>query len=254
MKNNRNILCVVEGEKTELKILAELDNKFIGENFIFFPFGTNIYQVYHRYINEVSEIGEEIDMFIFLKSFDQQGILKDKLKRDFRAIYLFVDLDGHDPLANRYLECLPKMLSIFDNETENGKLYVSYPMVESFNHPIQQAETSEILKGRKYKEHVAKICDTRINQFSNNNLDKAEWSKILIQHVKVINFLVNDNFSYPTLHQDAIQMFSQKLIYENQCVKFITPSMIVVVLSPFAMFLLELLGEPLFEEWQKIAN
>lgn len=50
MKNNRNILCVVEGEKTELKILAELDNKFIGENFIFFPFGTNIYQVYHRYI------------------------------------------------------------------------------------------------------------------------------------------------------------------------------------------------------------
>ena len=51
-------------------------------------------------------------------------------KDDFEGVYLFFDLDPQD-IGNYSEENLNMMLSVFDNETVNGKLYISYPMVEA---------------------------------------------------------------------------------------------------------------------------
>lgn len=62
----------------------------------------------------------------------KQYFLNEKVdisRDEISEIYLFFDHDGHSHLANR--EKLENMLQYFNNETENGKLYVSYPMVES---------------------------------------------------------------------------------------------------------------------------
>lgn len=53
---------------------------------------------------------------------------------DFSEVYLFFGFDGHQNnlgADDDYGDVLEQMLVNFDNETEHGKLYISYPMVES---------------------------------------------------------------------------------------------------------------------------
>lgn len=52
---------------------------------------------------------------------------------DFSEVYLFFDYDGHQNNLGESddSDALEQMLISFDNETENGKLYISYPMVEA---------------------------------------------------------------------------------------------------------------------------
>ena len=53
---------------------------------------------------------------------------------DFSEVYLFFDYDGHHNNIPKKLsgkDALEEMLETFNNETELGKLYVSYPMVEA---------------------------------------------------------------------------------------------------------------------------
>ena len=71
--SSKNILCVVEGEATEPKILKKLNAEFIARNSDFISIGTNIYHMYHKYTKEREEVGDEIDMFIFLKKFSHDA-------------------------------------------------------------------------------------------------------------------------------------------------------------------------------------
>ena len=52
---------------------------------------------------------------------------------DFSEVYLFFDYDAHQTNLRKEddADAVAQMLESFDNETENGKLYISYPMVEA---------------------------------------------------------------------------------------------------------------------------
>ena len=69
--------------------------------------------------------------------------LKDFKRSDFAQIYLFFDYDGH--ATNASDKKITELLSFFNEETEKGKLYISYPMVESFKH-IESTDEFEDLK------------------------------------------------------------------------------------------------------------
>ena len=60
-----------------------------------------------------------------------QKLLEGLSREDFSEVFLFFDYDAHQTnLGNADgQDALKQMLESFDNETENGKLYVSYPMV-----------------------------------------------------------------------------------------------------------------------------
>lgn len=243
-KSIKSILCIVEGKVAEGKILNKLNREYIHRNIEFVKIETNIYHFYNAYLKEISEIGNDIIMLSFLQKFDGSGVLKGKKPNDFLAIYLFMDLDRHEPLSNKLLDCIPNMLQIFNNQNENGKIYISYPMVEAFWHDIFEKETSSIELGGGYKAYVG-----------NNRLklvNKSDFDKSLITQIKQMNYLLYDEFNFPQNYQ--IDDWSQSVIYTNQSEKYIQPKQQCLVLSPFALFLLEYLGKELFLEWQKLDN
>lgn len=250
MMASKSILCIVEGEVTEIKILHKLNKEYINKNINFLPIKTNIYHFYQTYSNEVKTAGDDIDIFLFLKRFDIKGILADKEPEDFLGIYLFMDLDRHEPSADQLLNCIPEMLSIFNNHSENGKLYISYPMVEAFQHPILGKETSLIELGGQYKTY---INQNRLKEFSGIKfISKENLNLSFITYIKQMNYLLNNTFNFPQDYQ--IDDWSQSNVYANQLSKYIEPNNEVLVLSPFALFLLEYLGKPLFLEWQALAD
>ena len=255
--DKKYFLFITEGQVTEVRIIRALNEIFIQSDIEFLRICTNIYHLYHAYLKEKEDVEDEIDMFIFLKQYDKKDILKTIKKNDIRSIYLFMDLDAHEPLAERYPECLPEMFELFNNETENGKLYVSYPMVEAFQHPLKPSrEVHSILPQPPDLDYKSFININKSTDLSGIKfITKENWINSFIKHLKTANFLINENLlSIPNYDSNFLENLNQKEIYKHQLLKFIEPNNHVLVLSPFALFLIEYLGEPLFKEWKAICE
>ena len=154
----KKILLLVEGEKTEVELFKMAFEVYkLDMNYEIYPYRTNIYDLYERMF-----LGNETDLNVL----DLLGILREKdsgnqlLSQDFSDILLVFD---YEPQDNRFsVDRINLMLKYFNESTDNGKLFINYPMFESFKHLISNpdpeyknrcVELSVVLDG-KYKELV----------------------------------------------------------------------------------------------------
>ena len=135
MKSKDYMAFIVEGETREPQIISNLcDIHFKHSNFkvITLPAGQNIYMLWQK----LEEDDFETDIIEILResSTELEETLAGLNREDFSEIFLFFDYDGHHnnlSSENSTEDVMNKMLANFDNETENGKLYINYPMVEA---------------------------------------------------------------------------------------------------------------------------
>ncbi|MGY4678789.1 hypothetical protein ACWIVU_04295 [Ursidibacter arcticus] len=259
MNDTEVILLITEGERLDIRILNQVKKSFLPEKSVkIFPICLNIYNLYKK-MSQYDDFGTEfIDIFVVIKEIIQEQNSSNNteflaLKRSqISEIFLFFDFDGHDTLVSQYPNCINEMFELFSDETENGKLYINYPMVESYKHPVKnQIEIIDIFNKTHYKTFVASICDKRLEQIS--KMDKNAWLDLFLPHLKSSNHLFFHKFELPKNYVET-QEISQLAIYEKQKQQHIDPNKQVMVLSSFSWFLLEYLGEPLFLEWQNIDN
>ena len=125
---------IVEGEAREPLIIDNISKVFfVHGNFkiLTLPAGQNIYMLWKK----LKEDDFDTDIIEVLR--EKHETLKKQLeglaRDDFSEVYLFFDYDGHQNNLSEEddSDALEQMLVSFDNETENGKLYISYPMVEA---------------------------------------------------------------------------------------------------------------------------
>lgn len=244
---SNKVLFVFEGDKTEGQIVDNLQKTFLDaidkEMSIKCVFGAEIYQIYKDIVAD-----EDLDTFSLLKerSNKNREILKDFTRNDIAEIHMFFDYDGHSTLADD--EILSDIINYFNEETGKGKLYVSYPMVESIKH-IDDYDNFKYLTVKckeniKYKNVVHETCLKELAQFS--KYDIGTWIKLINAHLMKMNFIVNNNYSFPSAIQSQIQIFSKQLEgYVN-----ITSS--VAVLSAFPVFLHDYYGNIRLKE--KLTN
>lgn len=125
---------IVEGEAREPQVIANISKVFFTHgNFtiITLPAGENIYMLWKKlkaddFDTDIIEVLRESN-----KEIKKQlmGLSRD----DFSEVYLFFDYDAHQTNLGKVDDgdVVNQMLESFNNETENGKLYISYPMVEA---------------------------------------------------------------------------------------------------------------------------
>lgn len=129
------IAFIVEGEVREPAIIRNMQSFFFKKNeikIITLPAGENIYMLW----KQLKEDDFETDIIEVLRESgtDAAQALLGLSRESFSEIYLFFDFDGHQMNLEEGADgrkVLTQMLANFDNETENGKLYISYPMVEA---------------------------------------------------------------------------------------------------------------------------
>ncbi|HOP57156.1 MAG TPA: hypothetical protein PLH02_02035 [Bacillota bacterium] len=120
------ILIIVEGadeEETLRKgthnLLSLIDPQ---KDFIVIPFRNPIYELYEQY-----KLGSYDDIVKYLRF--EKGLILDSntlSKTAFSSIYMIFD---YEPNYQKYSdEVIKDILNTFNNETENGKVYINYPM------------------------------------------------------------------------------------------------------------------------------
>lgn len=243
-----NILFVFEGEGTEPKIVKQLTTHVFKETSIVTSvYNGEIYQLYERIKDD-----KNFDIFGLLRERHHENLSGFK-SNDFSEVYLFFDYDAHSTLADD--EKITKMLSLFDNETEAGKLYISYPMVEAIRHIVDYGtfhelnvkckrdkcpyinssiECDECKKTPGYKEIVGRDGIDELQNLNSHN----KWIKVIKAHLSKVNYLVNDRNEFPDKQED------QQTIFKKQFDKYIDkrcPE--VAVLSAFPLFLHDYYGD-----------
>jgi len=223
-------LFVFEGAKTEPQIFSNLRKYFFNEK--------ENEQISISYCNNIYHLAKEIQENEYLEFFEllkEEEKIDANISRDNVArIYLIFDYDGHADKDST--QKLQEMLEIFNNETEQGLLYISYPMGEALKHIKDDIDFKDVcaISERKYKNLVSTNCDEVYNHPI--NYTKDIWEVLIYEHCKKANFIVYDKFEIP------ISFIEQLNIFENQKEKYIDKEGRVAVLSAFPLMLLDYYG------------
>lgn len=196
MMNKEKTLFIFEGVKTESKLIEKLEHNFLGKtNSIKCVFDAEIYQLY-RAIKEEKEFSIDIVSLLKERTAENAKILENYTRDSFAYIYLFFDYDAHSTLADD--NKIKEMLSLFNDETEEGMLYISYPMVEAIRHfkDLESFKSLTVKCKRKncpYKEecHNKEEClkephyksvaasDSRPQLSNVNSYTKTVWQELI---------------------------------------------------------------------------
>ena len=236
-KKQEYILFIFEGKKTEPLIFENLKKYFLEKKEskitqdIIISYGTVIYRLYKEFfIDDI--LDEDLDLVTILKPTNKDANIV--TRGSVSEIYLFFDYDNH--ASNADDSKLFKMLDLFNNETEKGKLFISYPMVEALQHIKSDIDFKNIVaKCEKiYKQEVKANCNHEFLHFNDYSINI--WNYLIKEHIKKANFIVNDKYEYNN------EIIEQLLIFENQKEKYIKKNNKVAVLSSFPLFLLNYYG------------
>lgn len=166
---------------------------------------------------------------------------------DFSEVYLFFDYDAHQTNLGRTVneDVVHQMLESFDNETENGKLYISYPMVEA----LRDYEPGKCGNGED--------CFVEIQDLG--NYKNASAARAYNPHFKEYDIDVwKDIIGVFAMKVSCLYEMPDMMEYEKYSVE-VTPSEIyameakkaemqrVFVLSAFPEFLLDYFGVKLWK-------
>ena len=128
------ILFVFEGHKREPELFRAIETLFFKDSqHIVCSFGNNIYELYQQ----LKDLDGSGDMVSLLRErYDgrpDSPFSEESKSSDFSEICLIFDYDFHNRniSLNEMNSRISEMLDMFGNETENGKLYINYPMVEA---------------------------------------------------------------------------------------------------------------------------
>lgn len=253
-KYNPRHLFIFEGDKGEPNIFQKLEEYFSkGSINITVAYSGNIYDFY-KHLSQEENAYTDIVTLLKERNPDNKSKLGELTQEDFEAIYLFFDYDGHDSAASD--DKLAEMLTLFNDEHENGYLYINYPMTESFRHYLDYVsfkdqivkckinkcekkdkckEVEACKKELKYKTRVPLECKPLLQNIKNYTEDVIK--ELIIAHLSKMNYIVNDIYYLPK------QYITQQEIFKKQLEKYINKECPhVAVLSSFPIYLFDYLG------------
>lgn len=247
------ILFVFEGEEREPRLFRTLERLYFPKDNdnIVCSFGNNIYELY----NELLDYGDGADIVSLMRQhLAERGdtTLESVRSSDISETYLFFDYDFQNtqlPL-HEINKRLKKMLALFDEETDNGKLYINYPMIESIRYTKELPD--EDYDGYTVTRRECDDFKHLAREFSAyNSLDhilfmdgetptkekfmrvKDNWQYLKEMNVRKANYLITGQHSMPA-EKTVIDQLS---LFDSQVSKYVTPKDSVAILNSFPIFI-----------------
>lgn len=249
------ILFVFEGEDREPNIYKTIEKLFFprqNENIVC-SFGNNLYALY----KEMIDLDGDGDIVSVLKTkLGERGdtMLQELRSSDFSEIFLFFDYDfQHSQLSlDEINQRVDEMLTLFNEETENGKLYINYPMVESIRYTKELPDENyvdyivsreECNNFKQLAKEFSYYNDFTHILFRDNEIPSKQryltiqdnWSFLRHMNVCKANWIVNGRNEIPINKEDINQI----AIFEGQKQRFVETHESVAILNSFPLFIFD---------------
>ena len=206
----KNILIIVEGSKTEPRFFNQLNSLLFKSNFTIYCLETNIYTLYSKL--KEREFNADIKMLLAELHPDKANILNQK----FAYTYLIFDCDPHhtkkkDERSIREIvldnfKKLKELASYFIDETDPtiGKLYINYPMMESYRDydnffdDSYKDTTVNINDIKKYKPFVN---EKRLSGYDIAKYTSLDFKSLILQNLYKLSKISTNNWNKPSYNE-----------------------------------------------------
>lgn len=206
MEDSRyNTLLIVEGEKCEYNYFSKFASLISKDKKIkIVPFCNDIYEIY-KMIKDLDKNTTTIDVLLHCLNLNDEE--KSKLRNTkFVFVYLVFDLELQNYAMNNKKESLSKikeMLTLFSDETgEFGKLFINYPMMESYRRfKINNIKTLENKKIAATYEVLANYKNIVGNEGDNTNVFSYtlnDFYNICSAHLMQAMLIAKGDFRMPS--------------------------------------------------------
>lgn len=250
MANPPKTLVIVEGEHLEPGFFNQIQKVF-NLNLNIYCFKCNIYLLYKK----MAEMGFNANIKDVLLNAQNTEENKKFLSQNFAYTYLIFDFDPHhteeyekntplEKIIQNNVEKIREMAAYFVDETDPtiGKLYINYPMMESFkdcdsfDDDDYLARTVSLSEIKQYKRIVGqrKMANKRLDHYS-----KGDFSLLTRQNVKKLGKICKESNS-PLDYASYLQESNQSNIL--QCEMKLVKSKEIAVLNTSVFFTLDYYG------------
>ena len=258
-------LIIYEGEKTEPKIFQNIKENLFNEDTLEIPieaaYGGNIYSLYKECQSDpdldlVAIIKESIRRKNNSKTITMFSKFLQLSVDDFSEIYLFFDCDIHHHPSKQneqsYLKTnlfeLEEMLTYFDEETEKGKLYISYPMIEAL---IEVPKDEDFLSRCKivvedFRSYKKQTCELYASATDFSRYTQTTWKKLCQHNIKKANFIISQNYVLPSYNVFTTKC-RQLDIFKYQKILLLNENKVYII-SAIPLFLVEYFGRSCWQE------
>jgi len=193
-KAKRNILALVEGEKTDMRLMKRLVKIYGIENrHQFVSYNTNLYALYNSMFRGADP--GSLDILLHLKEREHDPLKKAIFENSYSDILLIFDFDPQDPQFSEAR--IREMTGFFVESTDMGKLYLNYPMVEAFYHmksipdPDYNSYISTLIE-LKAKGYKARVNREKLGRdYSGFAVNKEECDTVILQNIDKARFITS---------------------------------------------------------------
>lgn len=199
--SERKVLFIVEGRRDEPRLLKKMHSMLFGtqlENI--YSYETTVYDLLKKMFDH-DEMDCNLDVISVLRETELEPERRIVLEREYSDIYLIFDMD---PQESRYEECshlLESAMLFFSDSTVNGKLYLNYPMLESYKHLRAHDDISYfdrvvgIDEIREYKSVVESECHPHFKHL--NRYTEDTMREIIFMNVRKANKMLSGVSNLP---------------------------------------------------------
>lgn len=179
------VLLIVEGAKTDVRLMKHLLKIYgISDEHNIVSYKANIHSLFQKMFRNMDP--EEVDLLQLLKEHESDEDKKEIFDEKYSDILLIFDLDPQD--AQFSPDNIREMMGFFNESSDRGKLYINYPMIESYYHmkSIPDSEynsytaSMQELANHQYKKRVQE--ETRNNDYRKFAVNREECNIVIRQN------------------------------------------------------------------------
>lgn len=229
-KTKKRILFIVEGDTDEPEFFKQANAVFYHQYEIeYYTYNTSIHDLIDA-LFQGEELDKDIDIRRALRAKEKDPEKKEILKAKYTDIFLVFDMEPH--YQKQYFSVIEQMLAYYCDSGKMGKLFINYPMMQSYRH-INKMPDSGFIHKVATKEEVQEYKKLVGEETAYQDVRKYDYRifmSMCAHHLKKANYILNNssdlmeakefiNMDYVTLFQKQLDQWNR-----NNCVYVLNTS------------------------------
>lgn len=212
----RSILFIVEGEQDEPAFIRRLFKIcYPKQQYTTYSYQTNLHDLAGRLERDYPDFdGENTDIKLILRSYEPDSGKRDVLDGVYTDIFLIFDFEPQQDFP--HFQTIRRMLEVFQDSTLQGKLFLNYPMMQSYKHfsclpdPDFRTRKATEREWKSYKQIVGDMSNyTDVNQYTYQTI-----IGLIVHHLRKANYILTGRYEIP--EKDAYLAWPYTDIFDKQ--------------------------------------
>lgn len=204
----KNILLLVEGEHTEFDFFNKMSENFFGGiNIKIVAFKCNIYSLY-KFMQEYEfniDLLKALTLKKDLLTDEEKSFIKEN---KFFMKFLIFDFDFQEKNISYEdkVTRLQKMCAFFNNESDQGYLFINYPMFEAIREYAGQINTFN------FEDNYKQLIDKRGINLNVNHLEYNDFINFILESILIENAILTGSYAKPSYEAISKNWYEDRIL------------------------------------------